>query len=232
MKALFVGCVSLLGLSSPCLGQMDFGLSTELSTREGHSSGEPIASQQACDTILCGQGVSPSAKSYSLSDLLNLGVFEGKQVPEAQPIKPALPRLQQPVGPLGQELLRQQASLPSVDVEVFFKLGSYELEGQQNRALAAVASKLSRISGEGYSLAVLGHTDKRGTHAFNQALSDQRAQTVKRFLEPFLDSNAEVYTKGMSYDALKNSLDPYASENRRVQIILIPSGAVASQSPK
>ena len=71
---------------------------------------------------------------------------------------------------------------------------------------------------------VRGHTDSTGDEAYNQQLSEKRAERVAEFL---IDS-AELNPDGISFDG-KGAKDPVAenstaegrARNRRVEIILL-----------
>ena len=55
---------------------------------------------------------------------------------------------------------------------------------------------------------------------YNQDLSERRADAVKRFLsEKFGIEATKLISVGYGKNRLKNSSDPYAAENRRVQIV-------------
>ena len=65
-----------------------------------------------------------------------------------------------------------------------------------------------------------GHTDAKGTDDYNQKLSERRAETVKRFLiDNYKVSPDLLVTSGYGKAGLKNSADPFAAENRRVEIV-------------
>ena len=64
-----------------------------------------------------------------------------------------------------------------------------------------------------------GHTDAKGGDPFNQRLSERRAETVKRFLvENYHIPAANLISAGYGKQGMKNPKDPFAAENRRVQI--------------
>ena len=65
-----------------------------------------------------------------------------------------------------------------------------------------------------------GHTDAKGDNDYNQKLSERRAASVKRFLKQKFDiSDDTLVAVGYGEEQLKNTSDPEASENRRVQIV-------------
>ncbi len=70
---------------------------------------------------------------------------------------------------------------------------------------------------------VVGHTDNRGSHTYNQKLSERRAETVARIIKSAGVPN-EVYKKGCSYDkpVVPNTSEENMSLNRRVEIFLYP----------
>ncbi|MDD3007621.1 MAG: OmpA family protein [Arcobacter sp.] len=71
---------------------------------------------------------------------------------------------------------------------------------------------------------VVGHTDSRGTHAYNQTLSEQRASNVGNIIYNSGVSN-QIFSRGCSFDkpvALNNSESNMAL-NRRVEVYLYPN---------
>lgn len=71
---------------------------------------------------------------------------------------------------------------------------------------------------------VVGHTDSRGTHAYNLALSEKRATNVGNIINSTGVQN-QIFSKGCSFDkpvALNNS-DANMGLNRRVEVYLYPN---------
>ncbi|HEY0569034.1 MAG TPA: OmpA family protein [Xanthobacteraceae bacterium] len=65
-----------------------------------------------------------------------------------------------------------------------------------------------------------GHTDAAGSEAFNQELSEKRAEAVKRFLSEKFKLPAEsLVAVGFGKSKLKNPGNPLGEENRRVQVV-------------
>ena len=72
---------------------------------------------------------------------------------------------------------------------------------------------------KGGTFLVGGHTDAKGGDAYNQRLSERRAEEVKRFLMQKFGLAAEgLVTAGYGKEQLKDVANPLAGENRRVQI--------------
>jgi len=70
---------------------------------------------------------------------------------------------------------------------------------------------------------VVGHTDNRGSHSYNQRLSEKRADSVARLIKNSGIAN-RVYKKGCSFDkpVVPNSSEENMALNRRVEIFLYP----------
>src|SRR6185369_13219338 len=63
---------------------------------------------------------------------------------------------------------------------------------------------------------VSGHTDAKGSDAYNLSLSDQRAKSVAEFLiENFHIDPKQLVAIGFGEEKLKNRENPLAAENRR-----------------
>ncbi len=71
---------------------------------------------------------------------------------------------------------------------------------------------------------VVGHTDNRGSHSFNQKLSEERAANVANIIRRSGINNS-IYKRGCSFDkpVVPNTSASNMSLNRRVEIFLYPS---------
>lgn len=71
---------------------------------------------------------------------------------------------------------------------------------------------------------VVGHTDNRGSHAYNQTLSQRRAGSVANIITQSGINNG-LYKKGCSFDkpVVPNTSATNMSLNRRVEVFLYPS---------
>jgi outer membrane protein OmpA-like peptidoglycan-associated protein len=106
--------------------------------------------------------------------------------------------------------------------EVTFATGSSNLDPAFRSTLDKVASTLSEY--EKTYVDVLGHTDSTGTDAFNQTLSEQRANTVASYLGGRGVQQARLATKGFgeSQPRASNTTEDGRAQNRRVEIRLVP----------
>ncbi|UOQ79095.1 OmpA family protein [Hymenobacter sp. 5516J-16] len=70
-----------------------------------------------------------------------------------------------------------------------------------------------------YSLRVIGHADSRGTDEYNQALSERRAGSVKRYFTGKQVDPTRIVTEGRgeSEPAAPNTSSKNMSQNRRVE---------------
>lgn len=76
----------------------------------------------------------------------------------------------------------------------------------------------------GYSISVEGHTDNRGTAAYNQALSEKRASAVKQYLvDHGVENGQRIKTAGHGFSRpiADNKTEKGRFENRRVEILIL-----------
>ena len=112
------------------------------------------------------------------------------------------------------------AERSSINVEITFGHGSATLRREAISTLLNLGHTIADPEIKNVALLVAGHTDAKGTDAFNQGLSVHRAAVVKRFLIKRFNLRAEtIKTMGFGKTQLKNAADPFAGENRRVQIV-------------
>ena len=106
-----------------------------------------------------------------------------------------------------------------IDVEVHFGRGSAVLGATAVSQLRALGADLGKPELKGATLLVAGYTDASGSDAYNQRLSERRAGAVKHFLVTrFNVPDDTVIAVGHGKAQPKNAADPYADENRRVEI--------------
>jgi outer membrane protein OmpA-like peptidoglycan-associated protein len=109
---------------------------------------------------------------------------------------------------------------PKVDLEINFDYDSADLTPRSEPQLNNLGKALSSGELAGSVFMLGGHTDVKGNDEYNQTLSERRAETVKRFLiERYRVPAANLVSAGYGKKGLKNAADPYAAENRRVEIV-------------
>jgi outer membrane protein OmpA-like peptidoglycan-associated protein len=71
---------------------------------------------------------------------------------------------------------------------------------------------------------VVGHTDSRGSHAYNLTLSEKRASNVGNIIDSTGVQN-QIFAKGCSFDKpiAPNTSDSNMALNRRVEVYLYPN---------
>jgi len=117
---------------------------------------------------------------------------------------------------------------PSVDLEITFDYNSANLTGKGLSAVNELGKALSDPDLKGGVFLVAGHTDAKGGEEYNQALSERRAESVKRYLGQKFGIAAEnLVTAGYGKAQLKNQSNPFAEENRRVQVVNMESSKEA-----
>ena len=109
---------------------------------------------------------------------------------------------------------------PSVDLEINFEYNSDRLAAKAMPQVSALGEALSSADLKGSTFIVAGHTDGKGGDSFNQGLSERRADALKRYLmDRYKIDDGRLVTVGYGKTQLKNSSNPTAAENRRVQVI-------------
>ena len=113
-------------------------------------------------------------------------------------------------------------SLPSIDLEIYFTFGSSVLQVESMPTLNALGAALTSPTLKDATLLIVGHTDGLESDDFATVLSLRRATAVKQYLvTQFKISSGRLVTDGQGSKHLKNAKNPFADENRRVEIINI-----------
>ena len=83
---------------------------------------------------------------------------------------------------------------------------------------------------KGSTFLVAGHTDATGGEAYNQDLSERRADSIKRYLtEKYGINGSDLVTVGYGRSKLKDPTQPMAEANRRVQVVNMENKSTASK---
>jgi outer membrane protein OmpA-like peptidoglycan-associated protein len=110
------------------------------------------------------------------------------------------------------------AAAPSAfDLLITFDLGSDQLSAQAKENLTEFARALQDPALASTSFNVDGHTDARGSDAFNKTLSERRAATVVQYLEQLGVDSSRLRAAGHGEAAPRDVQDPFAAINRRVE---------------
>lgn len=109
---------------------------------------------------------------------------------------------------------------PTIDLEILFDYNSANVGRSSEPAVNALGNALSKDQFKGTVFLINGHTDAKGSAEYNQDLSQRRADAVRRVLiERYRLPPDTLVSTGFGKEQLKNVSNPYADENRRVQIV-------------
>jgi outer membrane protein OmpA-like peptidoglycan-associated protein len=127
----------------------------------------------------------------------------------------------------------QENDLPAIDLEVFFAFDSAEITPEALPILKQLGAALGDAKLKGSVFLVAGHTDAKGSDAYNLSLSDQRAKSVQAFLiENFHIDPKQLVAIGFGEEQLKNKDNPLSGKNRRVQVVNMASQQAAKAAPE
>ena len=110
-------------------------------------------------------------------------------------------------------------TVPSIDLKVNFQFDSARLDNESLLTLKALGRALSSEKLKGQAIQIVGHTDAKGTAAYNEALSQRRAAAVVAYiLRNFTVDSSLISSMGMGERQLLDKNQPEAAVNRRVEI--------------
>ena len=108
---------------------------------------------------------------------------------------------------------------PSIALRVNFAFDSARLDNESMLTLDVLGRALSSDRLKGQAIEIIGHTDAKGTMAYNDALSQRRAAAVVSYIVGhFAVDGLHISSKGMGERQLLEEDNPEAAVNRRVEI--------------
>ena len=109
---------------------------------------------------------------------------------------------------------------PKIDLDIQFDYNSAEISKASMPSVQELGKALSNPSLKGSTFLVAGHTDAIGSAAYNQELSERRADTIKRYLVAKYGINGtDLVTVGYGKSKPKDPNAPMDPINRRVQVV-------------
>lgn len=104
--------------------------------------------------------------------------------------------------------------------DVMFEFGSADLSGDGARNLDRLVTFLNL--NEGRDVLIEGHTDSVGSAAFNQGLSERRAESVRGYLSDHGIQRNKLAASGfgLAQPVANNNSDNGRQQNRRVEVII------------
>ena len=119
---------------------------------------------------------------------------------------------------------------PNIDLEITFNYNSADISAKSLPSVQALGRALTSADLKGSTFIVAGHTDAAGGEAYNQDLSERRADSIKHYLmDKFGIAGADLVTVGYGKSKLKDPNQPMAELNRRVQVVNMENKTTASK---
>jgi outer membrane protein OmpA-like peptidoglycan-associated protein len=107
-----------------------------------------------------------------------------------------------------------------IDLDIQFDYNSADISASSLPAVQSLGQALSNANLKGSTFIVAGHTDAIGGEAFNQGLSERRADSIKKYLvDKFGIAGSDLVTVGYGKDKPKDPNAPMDPINRRVQVV-------------
>jgi len=119
-----------------------------------------------------------------------------------------------------EEIAEIASTKPKIDLDIQFDYNSADIRTSSMPAVQELGKALSDASLKGSTFVVAGHTDAIGGEAYNQDLSERRADTIKRYLvDKFGIAGTDLVTVGYGKSKPKDPNAPMDPINRRVQVV-------------
>jgi outer membrane protein OmpA-like peptidoglycan-associated protein len=119
-----------------------------------------------------------------------------------------------------EEIAEIATNKPKIDLDIQFDYNSADIRASSLPDVQSLGQALSNPSLKGSTFIVAGHTDAIGGEAFNQGLSERRADTIKKYLaDKFGIAGSDLVTVGYGKDKPKDPNAPMDPINRRVQVV-------------
>ena len=151
------------------------------------------------------------------------GAFIGKRMDkQAAEIQNAIPNA---------EVIREgEGIIVKFDSGILFDFDSNSLKDAAKGNVQTLATSLNQYPGT--DVKIIGHTDNKGTEAYNMSLSERRAAAVKAYAVAQGVPSSRLITvgKGFSEPIGDNATDAGRATNRRVEIVIVANDQLKNQA--
>lgn len=210
-KVIVVSSVAALLLGSSAVFAHEAAIDGDIAIEGAAADGLVNANGNA---VLTGLGECLQLGGYS-EENTNPGCEgqDGEPEPEPEPEAKAEPAPEpEPAPP------KEIVSIATLGGKALFDTNSDTLNGEGEQALADLLVQLEKFQ-EISIMYVTGHTDSRGSEAYNQDLSERRAATVAAYLEAaYPDVDVTAQGLGETVPRETNSTAEGRQANRRVEV--------------
>jgi outer membrane protein OmpA-like peptidoglycan-associated protein len=129
-----------------------------------------------------------------------------------------------------EEIATIAKSKPNIDLEINFDYNSADISAKSMPSVQALGKALTNPDLKGSTFVVAGYTDAAGGEAYNQDLSERRADAIKRYLvDKYSIAASDLVTVGYGKTKLKDPSQPMSEANRRVQVVNMQNKETASK---
>ena len=176
-------------------------------------------------------GIDFKAVDKAFDDVISYSRDESKPI-QALAAPAPIERYTQALDDSTSTLADNQKVTVTLASDVTFASDSADLAPAADAQLKTVAGQLAQYP-DGGTLTIVGHTDDVQDDAYNQTLSEKRANAVKTRLEQLtsLDKwQTSVSGKGESEPKVNDTSDEARAVNRRVEITLTPTGGTTPKN--
>jgi outer membrane protein OmpA-like peptidoglycan-associated protein len=129
------------------------------------------------------------------------------------------------------EVIREgEGIIVKFDSGILFDFDSNTLKAAAKENIKTLANSLNQYPGT--DVKVIGHTDNKGTEAYNMSLSERRAAAVKAFAVAQGVPSTRLVTvgKGFSEPIADNTTEAGRAANRRVEIVIVANDELKNQA--
>jgi len=125
-------------------------------------------------------------------------------------------------GDISLQVLPNNVLMVTMTAQTAFDVNSTQIKSGFDSTLNKIAAIVNKYGKTHLSL--VGHTDNTGSKAYNQTLSEQRAQSVKNYLvgQAVVEQRLATYGMGEDKPRADNSTASGRTLNRRVEIVIEP----------
>ena len=116
---------------------------------------------------------------------------------------------------------------PRLNVRIPFAYDRADIDATNRPRVAELAEALRRVHDDAHRYRLVGHTDSRGSAAYNQQLSARRAESVRTFIldrQGDLWGRLEARGEGENRPLATEDSEPAHALNRRVEVQVLCEG--------